>query len=132
LFQSAVMLQDYFTTCRFEEVSFERADLRDTVISGPAGTDPCEYRRVSFARADLRHTFYGYPLFEDCDFSHSKFAGIHFDGSRFIRCKFAGKMGETWFFGWYPPIHEADKEWFVRRGIDPTSFRNTMEDIDFT
>lgn len=132
LFSKAQVHNVRFSTCAFEDVNLEGANLKETGIGGLAGSRPSNYRRTSFARADLRYTDYGYSLFEDCDFSHAKFAKVDFRGSQFVRCKFAGRMGETWFHGWYALPDPADEEYFARSGIDSKTIRNQMLDVDFS
>jgi uncharacterized protein YjbI with pentapeptide repeats len=122
-----------FTTCRFKATSFEEADLRHGTLGGYAGSEPTEYRTTSFVAANLTDSSFGYPLFEDCDFAQTKLDKVDFQGSRFVRCRFSGKLVQVWFHGFYARIaHPADKEYFARTGKDLRSIWNPMEDVDFS
>ena len=131
--RSANLSHCVFSGCGFEDVRLDEANLNSAVLGGFTGYETNTFRRVSFVKADLRHTNYRFPLFEDCDFSRAKFARVNFEASRFVRCRFAGKLGGTEFHGsadlWYEIGH--DREYFIRRGITPQDIRNTMQDVDF-
>jgi len=132
----AIVSQGFFRSCHFEDVVFDGADLRDTLVGGCEGETITSFKRTSFRNADLRHTYYQYPVFEDCDFSHAKLDGVDFQGSRFTRCKFAGKMTRLWFRGLYtsPSTSRGTKHRARLRttGIDPDSIWNPMADVDFS
>jgi len=132
LFRGAAVRHCHFTDCRFFDVSFEDADLREASLGGYAGSPPSEYRRSYFVGTEMRETSYGYPYFEDCKFVRAKLDKVDFQGARFSKCTFEGKLREVWFRGWYSHPHPADQEHFARVGIDPHSIRNPMDGVDFT
>jgi len=136
LFRKAVVAQGFFRSCHFEDVVFDGADLRDTLVGGCEGETITSFRRTSFAKADLRHTRYQYPVFKNCDFSHAKLDGVDFQGSRFTRCKFAGKMTRVWFRGLYTSPSTSRGTGYRARlhttGINPDSIGNPMADVDFS
>ena len=131
-FSRASLRDCAFTACHFEDVSFEGADLRGALLGGYAAHDTNEFRRTAFPRSDLRDTAYRYPLFEDCDFSRAKLDKVDFEGSRFSRCRFSGKMIEVWFRGFYSRPHPRDLDYFKRLEIDSSRIRNPMVDVDFS
>lgn len=132
LFTGACLRDVTFWSCRFQNCTFEGADLREAVLGGVAGSEPNEYARVSFVRADLRKSTHLYPLYRDCDFSNANLDDVRFDASRFTRCKFSGRLNGVWFWGRYEIPHPADVPYFAKRGIDPRSIVNPMEDVDFS
>ncbi len=132
LFREADASEVHFSGCVFEDVDFGKASLREASLGGYLGTDLNAYRRTSFARADMRHTYHRPSLYEDCDFSRAKLDGVDFDGSRFVRCKFAGKLSEVWFHGSYARPPEEDLRWFERARVSRESLVNTMEAVDFS
>jgi len=82
--------------------------------------------------ADLRDTSYGYPLFVDCSFENANLDAVDFGGSRFVRCRFSGRMFQVWFHGWYSNPHPSDEELFARTGTDPKTIKNPMDGVEFT
>jgi hypothetical protein len=80
----------------------------------------------------MRDSSYGFAYFEDCRFVNAKLDKVDFQGARFSKCTFEGKLGEAWFRGWYSHPHPADLEYFARVGIDPRSIRNPMDGVDFS
>ena len=123
-----------FSGCAFEDVDLSAANLNSTVLGGFSGYETNTFRRVEFLKADLRHSGYRFPLFEDCDFSRAKFASVNFEASRFVRCRFAGKMSGTEFHGSWDKWFEIGREraYFEKRGITPRDIRNPMEQVDFS
>ena len=130
LFEGAELAEDRFHSCHFEQTSFERADLREAVVDGD---EPCKFRNVSFLRTDLRYIYlFRFPRFEDCDFSWAKWTETDFQGSQFVRCKFAGKLGILSFRGWNSRATDSDKEFLTKRGLNLHRFRNPMDGVDFS
>jgi hypothetical protein len=132
LLRGASVRRCHFTDCRFFDVDFEDADLRETSLGGFASSPPSEYRRTYFVATDMRETSYGYACFEDCKFVRPELDKVDFEGSRFSKCTFEGRLSEVWFRGWYSHPHPADQEYFARVGIDPRSVRNPMDGVDFS
>ncbi len=118
------------TDCRFDAANC--ADWRlwgsDVTDSSFAGTNLAEaalgtwheerrdtWRRVDFGGADLRGTSPSQALFEDCDFSDAKLAGVQFKQCALTRCRFAGELREVLFDGRElskspapPPMRDVD------------------------
>lgn len=130
--RDAVVGQAFFPSCSFEQVIFDGADLVGTPLAGVAGQNPNVYRNVSFVFADLRKTGYTYPLFEGCDFSNAVLDNVDFNGSRFVECKFGGRLDGVWFHGWYWSPDLADQKRFSAEGLDPRTIRNPMRHVDFS
>jgi len=122
-----------FSGCSFEDVWFDGANLNSSVLGGYTGYETNTFKRVSFIKADLRNTVYRFPLFEDCDFSRARFASVNFAASRFVRCRFAGRLSGVEFHGSWDWRYELgqERDYFTRRGIAPQDIRNTMLDVDF-
>src|SRR3989442_1387983 len=58
--------------------------------------------------------------------------GIDFRGSRFERCRFAGRLYQVWFRGGFPDASPGEQDALRRTGVDPTSLVNPMHQIDFS
>jgi uncharacterized protein YjbI with pentapeptide repeats len=157
--------QQTITNCRFDgatfhdfrlwsssiaDSTFRGADLGDGVLlSGRAtrrlgslelGKAPAgRHARVDFSGARLAYARFRGGGFADCDFSNAKLHQVAFECD-LLRCRFAGHLHETSFFGrkqhlpGYPPdvptnrlqdvdLRGADLHWIDFRDIDLDAFR---------
>ncbi len=132
--RSANLSNCVFSDSLFEDVDFTGANLFCSVLGGFTGYETNTFRRVNFTRADLRQTVYRFPLFEGCDFSGAKFANVDFGASRFVRCRFVGKLKGAEFRGsWEMRYHLGqEREYFDKRRIMPADIKNKMLDVDFS
>jgi len=89
------------------------------------------YERVSFIDANLRGAHAGPTTFSDCDFSHAVLVKNEFDGTSFIRCRFAGLLRGVIFHPTsftdraagrgrfeYVDFSDAQLRWCEFRGVD--------------
>jgi uncharacterized protein YjbI with pentapeptide repeats len=103
--------------CRFDSVSFLKADVRGAAFLRLKRQDTI-LQNVTFRESDMRTVVFDMPMIEGCDFSFANLKKVNFSGSRFKNCKFAGLVEEVFFRGYNP---------YQRRKI-----RNPMESIDFS
>ena len=92
--------------------SFTRADLREAVIGD--GVRKSRFERVDFRNARMANAGPS-ATFVDCDFSKALLTRVEFRDARLVRCRFAGPMLETVFYG--------------KRGVRGHDER--LEDVDF-
>jgi uncharacterized protein YjbI with pentapeptide repeats len=81
----------------FQDCSFRKADLRDAALGGLIEKRHSIFENTQFTGADLRGSTYISAVFDQCGFENAKLNKVDFDGSRFIRCRFAGELRETSF-----------------------------------
>ncbi len=84
--------------CRFTDVDFYKANLRDAGI----GIQGSTYLRVSFRGVNFSGASFYRGQFTDCDFSDARLRKIDFNVSNFVNCKFAGRLESVWFRRRYP------------------------------
>ena len=73
------------------ESRFSGADLRSLTADGTT------FRATTFERADLRRATIANVTFEDVVFDHANLRDVEFPDSRFVRCRFAGRLDGTMF-----------------------------------
>jgi hypothetical protein len=78
------------------DTSFVRADLREAVLGN--GVDDSRFEGVSFAKARMANAGPS-GTFVDCDFSKALLTRVEFRDARLVRCRFAGPLRETIFYG---------------------------------
>ncbi len=76
--------------------SFARVDLREAVIGD--GVRRSRFERVDFRNARMTNAGPS-ATFVDCDFSRALLTRVEFRDARLVRCRFAGPMLETVFYG---------------------------------
>jgi uncharacterized protein YjbI with pentapeptide repeats len=76
--------------------SFARADLREAVIGD--GVTKSRFERVDFRNARMANAGPS-ATFVDCDFSKALLTRVEFRDARLVRCRFAGPLLETTFYG---------------------------------
>lgn len=81
------------------DCSFSRASLREAAVGTWHEGRRNEWRRVDFTRADFRVGTCWEAVFEDCDFSGAKIAGVEFSQCALTRCRFAGQLSRVLFDG---------------------------------
>ena len=81
------------------DCSFSRASLRDAAVGTWQDDQRNAWRRVNFTRADFRVATCWEAVFEDCDFSGAKIAGVEFSQCTLSRCRFAGQLSRVLFDG---------------------------------
>ena len=138
-FTAADLGQVVFLACTLTDCLLDGADLRGSSLAGSHVADcsftgarwrdaslgwwfdeqPTTYDRVAFVRADLRGGFSKEVVYRDCDFSSANLTKVEFHGSHFIRCRFAGVLRETMFYG-------------TGFRDSPMTAPNPMEDVDFS
>jgi uncharacterized protein YjbI with pentapeptide repeats len=97
--------------------SFAGAELSGALGSWYEGRGN-SYERVRFVETNLRGAHAGPTTFTDCDFAHAVLVKNEFDGTSFIRCRFAGLLRGVIF---YPTSFMA-----------PQAGRARFEDVDFS
>jgi uncharacterized protein YjbI with pentapeptide repeats len=117
IFYSAKADYIKFWACRFDKVVFEKTYLNEALMNATLNNDSGYFRDVHFIEANMKGTMYTNTLFERCNFLKCKLDGVDFNGSRFLNCKFTGKLSGIFFRGYpltdfklYPnakPIHNA-------------------------
>ena len=120
-----------FAACNFSDVDFDRSNMEKTYHGTTLDSTNGTYEGVTFRASNLIGSTYSSPLFSNCDFSSARLDGVDFRGSRFERCKFAGRLFQVWFRGRFPDASPGEVEALRRTGVDPASLVNPMHQIDF-
>lgn len=95
-FDQADVQQSVWKRVAVTDTSFARADLREAVIGD--GVDHSRFERVVFRSARMANAGPS-ATFVDCDFSNALLTRVAFRDARLIRCRFAGSLLETTFYG---------------------------------
>jgi uncharacterized protein YjbI with pentapeptide repeats len=106
--------------CRFTDVDFYKANLRDAGIGIRGST----YLRVNFRGANFSGAHFYRGQFTDCDFSDARLKKIDFLASNFVNCKFRGRLDSVWFRRCYP--HPAQEKRYGK------AVPNEMRNVDFS
>jgi uncharacterized protein YjbI with pentapeptide repeats len=77
------------------DCDFERANLRDAALGTWLEGRRNSWRRIGFTGADFRVAEPLEAVFEECDFSGAKIAGVQFRQCEFTRCRFAGALKDV-------------------------------------
>jgi len=106
--------------CYFEDVDFSGAKMLDAAL----GMRPSTYNRVAFCDVDFSGAHIVCADFTSCDFSRAKLERLDFGGSRFVDCRFAGRLEEVWF--------NAYARFPSDRKLCGENSRNEMSGVDFS
>ena len=121
-----------FAACNFSDVDFDLSNMENTYHGTTLDSTNGTYERVTFRASNLVGSMYSSPRFSHCDFSRARLDGVDFRGSRFERCKFAGRLYQVWFRGRFPDASPGEQDGLRRTGVDPASLVNLMHQIDFS
>jgi uncharacterized protein YjbI with pentapeptide repeats len=78
------------------DTSFARADLREAVLGD--GVRKSRFERVDFRKTRMANAGPS-ATFVDCDFSKALLTRVEYRDARLVRCRFAGPLLETVFYG---------------------------------
>ena len=131
-FREADLRSVRFAACNFKDVDFDQSNMENTYHGTTINSTNGTYERVTFRASNLVRSVYSSPRFSNCDFSRARLDGVDFRGSRFERCKFAGRLNQVWFRGRFPDASPGEQEALRRTGIDPASLVNPMHQVDFS
>lgn len=119
-----------FWSSTVTDSSFRGADLSDALLDGVTGWPRrrCSFQRVDFSGANLANVWVSGSTFQDCDFAGAYLRNTEF-ASDLIRCRFAGHLHSTLFYGKRPgergrgrledvDFLEADFHWVSFRGLN--------------
>lgn len=122
-----------FWACKFEDVIFEKTYLKEALMNATLENDSGYFKNVNFNEVNLKGTTYTNTLFEKCNFLECKLDHVDFNGSRFIDCKFRGRLSEVFFRGNEMVNHKL----YPQRKSIPNKMINvdfsdaTMESVEF-
>lgn len=128
-FDSAVFKNATFIACNFMGSVFNGASFRDCELANNKGKHAGSFREVVFNTCSFKRVDFNFPLIDSCSFTHCDFNRVDFDGSRFMRTKFAGKVEAAEFRGY--SLRADNKTLLFFQSFDPKTFPNKMEDVDF-
>jgi uncharacterized protein YjbI with pentapeptide repeats len=114
----------------FSKCVFRKANLSYSYISN-LGANAGMFKQVEFIECNLSTCLFSFPIIDGCLFASCDLREVDFDGSRMRNCKFKGQIDSAWFRGYSINARKKSVLGIFNR-IDPKSFPNLMEHVDFS
>jgi uncharacterized protein YjbI with pentapeptide repeats len=115
--------------CNFENTVFKNARLSYSLLNIRKGKLSGTFNNIQFIESQLNETRFSFPIFDNCLFDDCNLYSADFDGSRFNKCKFTGKVNSPLFRKY--SCKEFEPNLFLNR-IDKSRFVNEMKEVDFS
>ena len=116
--------------CDIEDCEFIKSELSYAYLNQNISSNSGSYIRTIFKDTNLSESIFYFPIIKDCVFDNCKLNATNFDGSRFQKTKFIGKVDSPMFNG--RSLYADTSILGIFNRVDPRRYPNLMEDVDFT